>query len=119
MSNGAEMSAFVLVHEPHRVRRITEALATQGFVVVGDARDATDARSLIEERQPALLVVELDSLAGGENGNARNEGVFELVRAAREHLPTLNVVAVMESVDPGLIETTAEGGVDAYVVVPD
>jgi len=118
MINGADKSAFVLADEPARVHQITEALATQGFVVVGDASDAGVARPLIEERLPALLVIELDSLAAGENGKSRNESVFELVRAARELLPTLKVVAVMESVDPDLIATTADRGVDAYVLAP-
>lgn len=117
--SSSDKSALVLVREPARGRKIREALATQGIIVVGDASDARVALPLIEEREPTLLIVELDSLTNGEDGVARNERVLALVQAARDRLPGLMVIAVMESVDPDLIKKTAARGLDAYVVAPD
>lgn len=118
MSHSVGKAALVLVREAARGRKIREALATQGVIVVGEASDASVALPLIEEREPALLVVELDPPTSGES-LARNERVFELVQAARDRLPALKVIAVMESVEPDLIAETAAKGVDAYVLRPD
>lgn len=119
MSPGGGTSALLLAREPARARKITAALATQGVTVVAEARDPGDALTLIEEREPALLIVELAPMTSDESGLARNERVLEFVQAARERLPGLKVIAVMESIEPALVAKMAGQGVDAYVLTPE
>jgi DNA-binding NarL/FixJ family response regulator len=115
----ARRSALLIARQPARRRKLALALARQGVAVVGEIAGPDAALPLIEEREPAMLVVELAAETDDPDLLLRNEKVLEFVRAARERVPRMRVIAVTESLDPGLVANAVAKGVDAYVLESD
>ena len=95
------------------------ALARHGVTVVGEIAGPEDAIPIVVEREPAMLVVELTAETDDPNLRLRNENVLAFVRAARDRVPALRVIAVTESLDVGLVANAVSRGVDAYVLESD
>jgi DNA-binding NarL/FixJ family response regulator len=114
-----ERGALLLAHRPSRRRQIATALAGHGVAVIAELADPDGALKFVEEREPAMLVVELNPETGDPDLLLRNERVLEFVRAARQRVPGLRVIAVADSFDPGLVANAVANGVDAYLLGPD
>jgi CheY-like chemotaxis protein len=114
-------SALLVARQPARRRKIATALTRQGVSVVAETAGPRDALSMIDRWEPAMLVVELNAGTDDPQLMRRDENVLEFVRAARERIPGLRVIAVTESLDLGLLARAVSGGagVDAYVLEPD
>ena len=112
-------ASALLVALPDRRRRIAEVLAPQGVEVTGEAAGPETALRLLDERAPALLVVELGAETDDPDVLLRNELLLEFVGDARDRVEGLRVIAVAESGNSGLAADALTHGVDAYVVVPD
>lgn len=119
MSMGAERSALLLARRPSRRRQIATALAGQGVAVIAEVADPDGALRFVKEHEPAMLVVELSAETDDAELLLRNERVLEFVRAARKRIPGLRVIAVADSLDPGLVANAVANGVDAYVLGPE
>ena len=111
--SGTERSALLVALEAARRRTIAEALERRGVSVVGELTGPEGALPMLERYGPDVLVVELAPASGGSDPTAGNEQVLELVRAARELVPDLRVIAVADSLD-AVVE-----GVDAYLLGSD
>ena len=112
-------SALLVARQPARRRRIALALERQGVAVVGELGGPDEALAIVEQSEPAVLVVELSGATDDRDLLARNERVLELVRGARELVPGLRVIAVTESLDPTMVARAVAKGVDAYILESD
>jgi DNA-binding NarL/FixJ family response regulator len=115
MSARTQTVAVLVARGPFR-RQIASALTGHGVAVVAELADPDGALLRVVESMPALLVVELSAEVDAPELVLRNERMLEFVRAARQRIPGLNVIAVTESFDPGLISAALTNGVDAYLV---
>jgi len=112
-------SALLVASRPARRRRIAAALEGQGITVVAEIDDPDEALPLLEQCEPSVLVIELSTGQEGSDLVVRNAHVLDFVGAARKRAPGLRVIAVTESLDPGLVADAATRGVDAYVLEPN
>jgi DNA-binding NarL/FixJ family response regulator len=112
VNSGSERSTLLIARRPDRRGKIAAALAGGGLSVVAEIADPAGALSLVEQREPAVLVVELDS-------RTDDPRALELVRSAPPRSPRMLVIAVTESLDPGVVTNALANGVDACVLGPD
>jgi len=115
----SDRSALLVARQPARRRTIALALERHGVSVVGEIARPDEALPILEQHGPALLVIELCATTNDADVTRRNEQALELVRAARERLPGLRVIAVTDSLDADAFADAIGKGVDAYLLGSD
>jgi len=115
----SERSALLVARQPARRRRIATALEGKGLTVVGEIAGPEGALPMLERCDPGVLVVELCGETDDPELISRNKEVLQFVRAARELVPGVRVIAVTEALDIGLLVNAVTTGVDAYVLESD
>jgi DNA-binding NarL/FixJ family response regulator len=96
--------------DPHPLwlEAVQSVLSSLDIAVAGKACTAEEALEMVEEHQPDILLVET-GLSGPMSGAS-------LVRAARQRVPSLRVIALAGSSDPADIDAAFDAGALAYVV---
>jgi DNA-binding NarL/FixJ family response regulator len=112
-------SALLVARQPAQRRAIALALERHGVSVVGEIARPEEALPILEQYGPSLLVIELSAATGDADVTLRNEQVLELVRAARDRVPGLRVIAVTDSLDAGAFADAIGNRVDAYLLGSD
>jgi DNA-binding NarL/FixJ family response regulator len=108
-SSDNPLQAVLLDPHPIWLDAVELVLNRVGVVVVGKTTSGTEARSLIEERSPDLLTVEIDPLPGEPGG-------LEVLRQARATLGNLRAIVLSTHHDTGHIDGALAAGASAYVV---
>jgi DNA-binding NarL/FixJ family response regulator len=103
-----EHRAVVLDPHPLWIEALGVVLASLRIEVVGKAHRAEDALELVDEHQPDIFLIET-ALPGETSGAA-------LVRAARQAVPSLRVIAISASAEPKDIDAAFDAGALVYVV---
>jgi two-component system, NarL family, nitrate/nitrite response regulator NarL len=101
-------TAVLLDPHPLWLEAVQSVLTSLDIAVAGKACTAEDALEMVEEHQPDIMLVET-GLSGAMSGGP-------LVRAARQRVPSLRVIALASSSDPADIDAAFEAGALAYVV---
>lgn len=101
-------SAVLLDPHPLWLEALQSVLTSLNVAVVGKAFVAERALSLIETHKPDIFLV--DTAMNGATGGPA------LVRAARQLVPSLHVIALCGSSEPADIAAAFEAGAVAYVV---
>ena len=110
MTYATSAPTAVLIHEyPLRMAATKRACTEVGVEVVAVTAAAETALALVDQHQPRLLILGLDS--------ARVRGAaLELLRNAREAFPEVKIVALSSEPDRGHVDAALAVGADAYVV---
>lgn len=81
-------------------------LEMDGFEVVGQARDGSEATDLVKELEPDAVVMDVSMpLLDG----------IEATRLVKEHSPDVAVVALSSSVNPYDMRQMVDAGAQAYI----
>ena len=105
----ADRTAVVLGEFPRRAGAVEHVLTNVGVTVVGKALTPEAGLSLVRQRRPDLLVVDIDTLAWPI-------AATELVRRACALVPGLKVIALSAEHDGERIDAILKAGAEAYVV---
>jgi DNA-binding NarL/FixJ family response regulator len=102
---------YAVVLDPHPIwlDAVELVLARIGVTVVRKTSSGHDALAKIEASRPGLLILELDPLPGEPDG-------FEVIRRAREHVPSLRAIALSAHHDAAHIDGALAAGAAAYVL---
>jgi DNA-binding NarL/FixJ family response regulator len=103
------LKAVLLDPHPIWLDAVELVLNRVGVEVVGKTTSGTDAGSLVEEKQPDLLTVEIDPLPGEPDG-------FEVLRRARSSVERLRSIVLSSHHDSSHIDSALAAGASAYVV---
>lgn len=98
----------VLIADDHRLLRETmrEMLELQGLTVVGDTGDGVSAVALAKERQPAVVLLDVEMPGHSPVETVRQLGVVA---------PTTRVIVLSMHDDPLLVRQMLQAGVAAYL----
>jgi DNA-binding NarL/FixJ family response regulator len=103
------LDAVILDPHPIWLDAVEIVLARIGVNVVAKTSSPTEALARIEEHQPGLLTLELDSAAGEPDG-------FEVIRRGRTVAPSLRAIVLSMHHDTAHIDAALAAGAAAYVV---
>jgi DNA-binding NarL/FixJ family response regulator len=103
------LRAILLDPHPIWLDAVELVLNRVGVEVVGKTTSGTQACSLVEEKQPDLLTVEIDPLPGEPGG-------FEVLRRVRSSVANLRAIVLSSHHDSSHIDTALAAGASAYVV---
>jgi DNA-binding NarL/FixJ family response regulator len=100
-----------VICDPHPIwlDAVEQVLQRAGVRVVGKTTSTAEARSLVEEHRPDLLVTALNGADGELSGMA-------LLRSTYAAVPTTRAIALSVHQDAELIDAALEAGAAAYVV---
>jgi DNA-binding NarL/FixJ family response regulator len=107
--NSSTLHAVLLDPHPIWLDAVELVLNRVGVEVVGKTTSGTKAGTLIEEKQPDLLTVEIDPLPGEPGG-------LEVLRQARSSVEKLRAIVLSTHHDPSHIDGALAAGASAYVV---
>jgi DNA-binding NarL/FixJ family response regulator len=108
-SSTHQLEAVLLDPHPIWLDAVELVLNRVGVEVVGKTTSGTQACSLVEEKQPDLLTVEVDPLPGEPGG-------FEVLRRARSAVEKLRTIVLSTHHDSSHIDNALAAGAAAYVV---
>jgi DNA-binding NarL/FixJ family response regulator len=108
-SSTHHLKAVLLDPHPIWLDAVELVLNRVGVEVVGKTTSGTDAGSLVEEKRPDLLTVEIDALPGEPGG-------FEVLRRARSSVENLRSIVLSSHHDSSHIDSALAAGASAYVV---
>jgi two-component system, NarL family, response regulator LiaR len=102
---------YAVVLDPHPIwlDAVELVLARIGVTVVHKTSSGDEALATIEASKPGLLILELDPVPGGPDG-------FEVIRRARELVPSLRAIALSAHQDAPHIDGALAAGAAAYVL---
>ena len=103
------LRAVVLDPHPIWLEAIEIVLGRVGVEVVGKTSSGTIAMSMVQERSPDLLIVEIDALPGEPTG-------LDVLRHARSVEPKLRALVLSGHHDTSYIDRALAVGASAYVV---
>ena len=108
MPNGKHTA---VLHDPFPLflEALEQLLGRIGVDVLAKTTSSKRAIAILTERQPTLLVSELESADGTVDG-------IDLLREARSRLPSLKIVVLSAHGDPQWIEASFDAGAAAYVL---
>ena len=101
-------TAVLLDPHPLWLEAVQSVLASLDIAVAGKATTAEEALQMIERHEPDIFLVET-GLTGSVSGSS-------VVRAARQRVSSLRVIALAGSSDPTDIDAAFDAGALAYVV---
>ena len=101
-------TAVLLDPHPLWLEAVQSVLASLDIAVAGKATTAEEALEIIERDEPDIFLVET-GLTGSVSGSS-------VVRAARQRVSSLRVIALASSSDPADIDAAFDAGALAYVV---
>jgi DNA-binding NarL/FixJ family response regulator len=101
-------TAVLLDPHPLWLEAVQSVLASLDIAVAGKATTAEEALEMIERDEPDIFLVET-GLTGSVSGSS-------VVRAARQRVSSLRVIALASSADPADIDAAFDAGALAYVV---
>jgi DNA-binding NarL/FixJ family response regulator len=101
-------TAVLLDPHPLWLEAVQSVLASLDIAVAGKATTAEEALEMIERDEPDIFLVET-GLTGSVSGSS-------VVRAARQRVTSLRVIALASSADPADIDAAFDAGALAYVV---
>jgi DNA-binding NarL/FixJ family response regulator len=101
-------TAVLLDPHPLWLEAVQSVLASLDIAVAGKATTAEEALEIIERDEPDIFLVET-GLTGSVSGSS-------VVRAARQRVSSLRVIALASSADPADIDAAFDAGALAYVV---
>ena len=101
-------TAVLLDPHPLWLEAVQSVLASLDIAVAGKATTAEEALEMIERHEPDIFLVET-GLTGSVSGSS-------VVRAARQRVSSLRVIALAGSADPAEIDAAFDAGALAYVV---
>lgn len=101
-------TAVLLDPHPLWLEAVQSVLASLDIAVAGKATTAEEALEMIERDEPDIFLVET-GLTGSVSGSS-------VVRAARQRVASLRVIALASSADPADIDAAFDAGALAYVV---
>jgi DNA-binding NarL/FixJ family response regulator len=101
-------TAVLLDPHPLWLEAVQSVLASLDIAVAGKATTAEEALEMIERDEPDIFLVET-GLTGSVSGSS-------VVRAARQRVSSLRVIALASSSDPADIDAAFDAGALAYVV---
>ena len=108
-SSTHHLQAVLLDPHPIWLDAVELVLNRVGVEVVGKTTSGTEAGSLVEEKRPDLLTVEIDALPGEPGG-------FEVLRRARSSVENLRSIVLSSHHDSSHIDDALAAGASAYVV---
>lgn len=101
-------TAVLLDPHPLWLEAVQSVLSSLDIAVAGKATTAEEALEIIERDEPDIFLVET-GLTGSVSGSS-------VVRAARQRVASLRVIALASSADPADIDAAFDAGALAYVV---
>jgi DNA-binding NarL/FixJ family response regulator len=101
-------TAVLLDPHPLWLEAVQSVLSSLDIAVAGKATTAEEALEIIERDEPDIFLVET-GLTGSVSGSS-------VVRAARQRVSSLRVIALASSSDPADIDAAFDAGALAYVV---
>jgi DNA-binding NarL/FixJ family response regulator len=101
-------TAVLLDPHPLWLEAVQSVLASLDIAVAGKATTAEEALEMVERDEPDIFLVET-GLTGSVSGSS-------VVRAARQRVASLRVIALASSADPADIDAAFDAGALAYVV---
>ena len=101
-------TAVLLDPHPLWLEAVQSVLSSLDIAVAGKATTAEEALEMIERHEPDIFLVET-GLTGSVSGSS-------VVRAARQRVSSLRVIALASSADPADIDAAFDAGALAYVV---
>ena len=101
-------TAVLLDPHPLWLEAVQSVLTSLDIAVAGKATTAEEALEMIERHEPDIFLVET-GLTGSVSGSS-------VVRAARQRVSSLRVIALAGSADPADIDAAFDAGALAYVV---
>jgi DNA-binding NarL/FixJ family response regulator len=101
-------TAVLLDPHPLWLEAVQSVLTSLDIAVAGKATTAEEALEIIERDEPDIFLVET-GLTGSVSGSS-------VVRAARQRVSSLRVIALASSSDPADIDAAFDAGALAYVV---
>jgi DNA-binding NarL/FixJ family response regulator len=101
-------TAVLLDPHPLWLEAVQSVLASLDIAVAGKATTAEEALEMVERHEPDIFLVET-GLTGSVSGSS-------VVRAARQRVSSLRVIALAGSADPADIDAAFDAGALAYVV---
>jgi DNA-binding NarL/FixJ family response regulator len=108
-SSTHHLKAVLLDPHPIWLDAVELVLNRVGVEVIGKTTSGTEAGSLVEEKQPDLLTVEIDPLPGEPGG-------FEVLRRARSSVEHLRAIVLSTHHDSSHVDSALAAGASAYVV---
>jgi DNA-binding NarL/FixJ family response regulator len=108
-SSTHHLQAVLLDPHPIWLDAVELVLKRVGVEVVGKTTSGTEAGSLVEEKRPDLLTVEIDALPGEPGG-------FEVLRRARSSVENLRAIVLSTHHDSSHVDSALAAGASAYVV---
>jgi DNA-binding NarL/FixJ family response regulator len=106
---GARRTGVIVDQHPLLLQAVENVLARTGVTMVGKALSGERALRLVHERQPDLLVTELQLSQGKLDG-------IGLVCEARRRSPNLRAIVLSAVDDPARIAEALRAGAAAYVI---
>lgn len=103
-----QLSAVVLDRHPVFLEGARLALERGGLVVVGTASAPEVALALVEEKNPDLLVADVETASDSMDG-------LDCLRKARSKAPGLKVVAVADGDEPEVVAAAFDAGAEVLV----
>src|SRR6266496_5657389 len=106
----ADCGHTAVLHDPQPLwlEALQQVLTSLDITVVGKANTIEQALSMVEAHRPDIFLVDT-GVTGSMTGPS-------LVRAAVEIVPSLRVIAISGSAEPGDIDAAFDAGAIAYVV---
>jgi DNA-binding NarL/FixJ family response regulator len=104
-----ESTAVIFDRHPLWLEAIEPVVNRLGIELVGKTTSSSTAIQLVEEREPTLLILEIEDEEDDGAG-------LRVLRKAREHCPDVKAVILSTSDDPTYIDAAFEAGAAAYVV---
>jgi len=101
-------TAVLLDPHPLWLEAVQSVLTSLDIAVAGKATTAEEALEMVERDEPDIFLVET-GLTGSVSGSS-------VVRAARQRVASLRVIALASSADPADIDAAFDAGALAYVV---
>src|SRR5262245_42043350 len=102
-------SAVILDQHPIWLYALARILGDLGFESVRTSTDPSHALGLISEHVPNLFVLDIDTNGASPDG-------LTCLKEAYDSMPSLKIVVVAASEDPGRIDTALTTGAVAYVL---
>jgi DNA-binding NarL/FixJ family response regulator len=107
MRGTKQRTAVVLDRHPLWLDAMVKLVADEGIDVVGRATDGDDALAMIEEHQPDVFIVGIDS--------RRMDGI-ECMRAVSRLYPDMRSVVVADDAEPESIAASFAAGASVYCI---
>jgi two-component system, NarL family, response regulator DevR len=108
--NQASLPRAAVVLDPHPLchEGLRSLLSRLGIAVVGASRSPAAALALLRQREPDLLVAEIETPDGPAEG-------VEFVRSARERHPDLAIVVLSARAEQPVVEMVLAAGATTFV----